>query len=120
MRSLDPNILLIEWEAVMENYQIQFREIDALRNAIENYTRQHGPIMLLVTTFDGIIVDAEIQKKLQNKQLFGGIRAVAIELRSTTHRISLNLSSQMSRNKVPIKAFASEVNAYKWLRRKSQ
>ena len=119
LKALEPNILLVEWIEVIENYQIQLNEIEALRNAIENYTAKCGPVKLLVNTFNGIIVDAETQKVLQNKHLYGGIRAVAILLQSTTHRISLNLSSQLNRNRIPIKAFTSQSSAHKWLKKKS-
>ncbi len=102
----------------MENYQIQLKEIQALRKAIQNYALQNGPVLLLVKTFDGIVVGPDIQKKLQNKEIYGGVRGVAIELQSTTHRLSLNLSAQFSRNRIPIRAFPSESSARKWLERK--
>ena len=87
LRTLEPNILLVEWNEVIENYQVESVEVEALRTAIENYTAQHGPIKLLVNTFDGIIVDAQIQKLLHNKHLYGGIRAVAILLQSNVFHI---------------------------------
>ena len=118
LRELDSGILMVVWDEVMENYQIHLSEIQYLRKAIQNYALKHGTVLLLVKTFDGIIVGPEIQKKLQNKEVYGGIRAVAIELQSTTHRISLNLSSQFSKNRIPIRAFASQESAFKWLKKK--
>jgi hypothetical protein len=118
LRELEPGILRVEWEEVLENYHIQKYELDCARKAIKNYTLKNGPVLLLVKTFDGIVVDPEIQKVLQHKDTFIGINAVAIELRSTTNRISLNLSAQFNRNRTPIRAFTSESNALQWLQRK--
>lgn len=118
LREIEGGVLIVEWEEVMENYQIQDSEIESLRKGIRNYTLKNGPVLLFVKTFDGIIVGPEIQKKLQNKELYNGIHAVAIELHSTTHRISLNLSAQLSRNRTPIRAFTSESSARKWLNRR--
>ncbi|XOV67892.1 MAG: hypothetical protein ACFHU9_01730 [Fluviicola sp.] len=118
LRELEPGILRVEWEEALENYHIQKHEIDCAKKAIKNYTLKNGPVLLLIKTFDGIMVDPEVQKVLQNKEVFDGINAVAIELQSTTNRISLNLSAQFSRNRIPIRAFTSESNALQWLKKK--
>lgn len=118
IRKLDDHILILEWEEVMENYQIQWHEIKAVRKALQNYSDNNGPVAILVKTFEGIVISPEIQKRLQDAKIYTDVIAVAIELKSTTHRISLNLSAQFSKNRTAIRAFATEDNAYKWLVKK--
>lgn len=118
LRKIDHNILLIEWDSIVENYQIRLEEISWLRKAIQNYTASNGPSMLLIKTFNGIIVDSKVQKLLQNKEMCGEIRAVAIVIKSTTQRLSLNLSAQFGKNKIPLRSFPSQNGANKWLLRK--
>ena len=62
LRQLDEDILVIEWKEVMENYQVQWMEIEALRKAIQNYALKNDRVLLFVQTFDGIIVGPDIQK----------------------------------------------------------
>lgn len=118
LRQLEEGIIVIQWEEVMENYPVHPKEIKALQTAIQNFAQNNGPVLLLVETFDGIVVGPEIQKKLQNKEVYEDVKAVAIQLKSTTHRNSLNLSSQFNKNRIPIRAFASKENAIKWLKKK--
>ncbi len=118
LKTLGKETLLLEWDEVIDNYEVNVYEIEALRKAIENYVARKGAVKLLVKTYDGIVVGSEIQKVLQHKQLYGGIRAVAIELQSTSQRLSLNFTSQFNRGRIPIKGFTSQVNAEKWLSKK--
>lgn len=118
LKKLNASTLILQWEDVIENYEIQVLEVEALRNAIENYVDREGPVKLLVKTYRGITVPSQIQKVLQHKQLYMGIKAVAVELKSTTHRLSLNFSTQFKRNRIPVRAFTSQIGAEKWLKKK--
>lgn len=118
LKSLGQETLIIEWDEVIENYEIQVHEIEALHKALENFVIRNGPVKLLVKTYHGIGVAPEIQKVLQHKELYEGIKAVAIELQSTSQRLSLNFSSQFNKGRIPIRAFTSQSSAEKWLEKK--
>jgi len=117
IRELAPGLLLVDWEEVQESYQITQKEFGALKKAVDNYIKKHEPVYLLVDTYPSIIVDHSVLNKLQDKTHFENINAVALVLHSTTHRLSLNLSSQFNRTPIPIRGFTTRASAEKWLKK---
>lgn len=117
LKEIEPATLLIEWGEVFETYQIRNKEIEYVRKAVSNYNRKNGNVLLLIKIYNGFLLAPESQKKLTEHALFEGVNAVALILESTTHRLSLNLVAQLNRFPVPVRGFATEENAQKWLQK---
>lgn len=109
----------VKWEEVMDKYVVPMLLLEHLVKAIGNCAKEEKA-SLLIHTYPGIALSKELQKALQDHELYKCTSSIAIILPSTALRISLNLFSQLQNIPVPIKAFSNEAQAQNWLNKQAQ
>lgn len=113
----DRRTLNIHWEQVHENYQIKIWELEAALKAIKNNSEMYK-VGLLIDAYEGISFDKETLKFVQTKENLENLSAVAVVLKSSTQRLSLNLYASFNRVGIPIRGFMNRDYAEQWLRKK--
>lgn len=113
----DRRTLVVRWEDIRENYRIQLKEVEAIHKVIKNNS-EHHKIGLLVEAYEGISFTKEALKFIQSKEHHENLSAIAVILKSSTQRLSLNLYANFNRSEIPVRGFMSKDYAQQWLRKK--